>query len=97
MKRWIDHVEWRTVRGAPVTAHGMTVTPEARVLIVAGPHGGLVWNRPVAMRVARDGMTRRLPIFNVTWAAQVGLLSAGLAASALLRRRAAHKGEESRP
>jgi hypothetical protein len=68
-----------TMAAAPVTAAGVTVTPLARTLSVRTPFGGLVWSRPVAVRVERDGQVQRMRIVDVTRAAQVGLLVSSLA------------------
>lgn len=48
---------------------------ESRALSAAGPFGGVVWNRPVAVRV--DGETR-LPIIDVTRRRQIALYSISL-------------------
>jgi hypothetical protein len=75
--RWVSN---ETVAGDPVTAAGVTVTPLARTLAVRTPVGGLVWSRPVAVQVERDGRVRRIRIVDVTRAVQVGLLVSSLAA-----------------
>ena len=64
---------------APVTVGGVTVTPLARALVVRWPGGGLVWNRPAAVLVEREGRVRRIPIVDVTRLVQAGLLGLGLA------------------
>jgi len=74
--RWVSN---ETMAGDPVTASGVTVTPLARTLIVRTPIGGVVWSRPVAVRVERDGEVRRIRIVDVTRAVQVGLLVSSLA------------------
>ncbi|HHX45197.1 MAG TPA: hypothetical protein GX714_14600 [Chloroflexi bacterium] len=54
------------VEGAPVSAGETRVTPQARVLEVHWPSGGLVWNRPVAVIVERNGQMVRRPIVDAT-------------------------------
>ena len=61
------------VDGEPVAAGGVRATPQARVLEVHWPGGGLVWNRPVAVTVERDGQTMRMPIVDATRVAQLAL------------------------
>ena len=63
----------------PVTVGGVTVTPMAWTLVVRAPWGALVWNRPAAVLVERDGQVRRIPIVDVTRFAQAGLIGAALA------------------
>jgi hypothetical protein len=75
MKRLEDIIEWRTASGNPVTVGGVTVTPQSQALRVRWPSGGLVWNRPVAILVEREGGTERIPIVDVTRVVQLGLLS----------------------
>lgn len=61
------------VDGEPISAAGIRVTPQARVLELRWPGGGLVWNRPVAVAVERDGQTTRMPIVDATRVAQMAL------------------------
>ena len=61
------------VDGEPVSAGGVRVTPQARVLEIHWPGGGVVWNRPVAVTVERDGQTTRMPIVDATRVAQLVL------------------------
>ena len=74
MVRLKDMVEWKTVSGDKVTVGDISLTPVAQALIVRCAHGGLVWNRPVALLVERDGHTQRVPIVDVTRLVQIGLL-----------------------
>jgi hypothetical protein len=78
MRSVMDMLRAREVSAAPVTVDGVTVTPRSRALVVRLPKGGLVWHRPTAVLVERDGQARRLPIVDLTRILQVGLL--GLAA-----------------
>jgi hypothetical protein len=78
MRSVMDMLRAREVSAAPVTVDGVTVTPQSRALVVRLPKGGLVWHRPTAVLVERDGQARRLPIVDLTRILQVGLL--GLAA-----------------
>jgi hypothetical protein len=59
--------------GEPVSVGGVRVTPQARVLEIHWPGGGLVWNRPVAVTVERGGGTMRMPIVDATRVAQIAL------------------------
>jgi hypothetical protein len=79
----------REASAEAVTVHGVTVTPRSRALVVRGPRGGLVWNRPTAVLVERDGKSCRVPIVDVTRILQAGLLGAVLVTTgaSLLGRR----------
>lgn len=74
MPKLKEIVEWQTVSGDRVTAGHVTLTPQSQALTLRWPNGGLVWNRPVAVLVERDGQSERIPIVDVTRLAQVGLL-----------------------
>ncbi len=78
--------------GDSITVGDVTITPQSQVLTLRWPHGGWTWHRPVAVLVARDGETERIPIVDVTRMAQLGLLGltvvlAGLTAVHALRER----------
>ena len=93
-----DLIQWKRRQGKPATIGDVTVTPEARSLIVRWSHGGYVWNRPVAIIVQRHGETRRLPIADVTRRLEMTLLSAPLVLAAArrhlhMRRRNKHRAE----
>jgi hypothetical protein len=79
MKKLTDIIEWQTASGNPVTVGDVTLTPQSQALTVRWPSGGLVWNRPVAVLVEREGGTERIPIVDVTRVVQLGLLSFSLA------------------
>jgi hypothetical protein len=77
----------RDASAEPVTVDDLTVTPRSRALVVRLPKGELVWNRPTAVLVERDGQARRIPIVDLTRILQAGLLDlAVVAASASLLR-----------
>jgi hypothetical protein len=80
------HFEYRTSEGQPVSHGQFLVTPISRVLAVRLPHLGFVWNRPVAVRVEDGRSTRKLPIVNVTFLAEIGLYAIGLAAATVVFR-----------
>ena len=73
-----DKVKWELVSGSPTTVGEVTVTPQSQALSVRWPNGGWVWNRPVAVQVERDGQSERLPILDVTRAAQLTLYGISL-------------------
>ncbi len=98
MERQGDLIRWQRSQGKPLKIGDLTVIPEARSLIVRWPHGGFVWNRPVAIIVQRHGETRRLPIADVTRRLEMTLLSAPLVLAAArrhlhMRRRNKHRAK----
>ena len=56
------------------------------LLRLPGEAGGLVWNRPVGLRVEEPSGSRTLRITDPTRRIQLGLLAAGLAVAFLVRR-----------
>jgi len=66
--------QWQTTSGNPVTVGAVTVTPQSQALTIRRSFGGLVWNRPSAVLVERDGHVERLPIRDVTRVVQLALL-----------------------
>ena len=75
MERMSHTLQLRTIRDAPVTVRGITVTPVSKVLSVRLPFAGFVWNRPHAVVVERDGRVERIPILDVTRIVPLGLLA----------------------
>ena len=73
-------LEFRDTAGAPVSAHGVTVTPWSRAVVVRLPGARFVWNQPLRVDVTRDGQSEGVPIAGVNravWAGLLGLLAAG--------------------
>jgi len=56
------------------------------LLRLPGESGGLVWNRPVAVRVDEGAETRLLRITDPTRRIQLGILAAGLATAFFVGR-----------
>lgn len=73
-----DNITYEYHSGEPLTINDMTVTPQSRAFSLRWPNGGLVWNRPVAVIVERDGQVERLPIVDVTRYAQIALYGSAL-------------------
>lgn len=65
----------------------VAVTPQSEAWIVDWPGGGLVWNRPIAVLVEQDEEINRVPIFDWTRIAQVGLLIVAVRALSKYRKR----------
>ncbi len=64
----------QTMSGAPIQAGEMVITPQSQALRIRLPFGGFVWNRPVAVLVARNGEVQRVPIVDTTRLIQLALL-----------------------
>lgn len=73
-----ERFKWQTTSGETVTVGDVAVTPQSQALTVRWPHGGWVWNRPVAVLVERGDETKRIPIMDVTRVAQLGLYGLSL-------------------
>ena len=57
---------WITTRSEPLVIEDKRIVLEARTFCLRLPFGGLVWNRPVAVRVDGPSGDTRLPIHDVT-------------------------------
>ena len=82
-----DNFRIETRSGAPLQASGWTVTPVTRVLIIRFPflHGGLIWNRPIELRVQASGEPeQKLYLPDVTRQIQYALLGGSLLFSLLI-------------
>ena len=71
-------VQLRRSSGDPVKVGDVTVTPQSQALTVRWPRGGWVWNRPAAVLVEQGEERKRIPIVDVTRAAQLGLYALAL-------------------
>ena len=80
------HFQVRTERGdaGPVTVAGTNVTPISQAVTVETAFGRLVWNRPTAVLVERDGRISRVPVIDVTRLAQLALYSLALASALVM-------------
>lgn len=76
----------RIQAGAPVAHQGRTLVPVTRsfLLRLPGKHGGLVWNRPVGVRIQEPTGARWLRVTDPTRKIQVGILAAGVATAFLV-------------
>ncbi len=73
--------------GRPVSAGNLALTPVSQALVIRAPGriGGLIWNRPVAVRVQAPGEEAQvLQVYDYTRRAQILILGAGLLGSALI-------------
>jgi hypothetical protein len=64
----------QTLIGEKTTVGQISLTPQSQALMIRWPYGGVVWNRPLAVLVERDGQIERIRIMNVTRMTQFGLL-----------------------
>ena len=96
MPRFNDFVQLQNTAADPVVVGDTRVTPQAQALVIRFPFGGFVWNRPVAVLVERDDMTRRIPIVDVTRLAQIALLGSLLAFSVIITLLAAQRARQRR-
>ncbi|MBN9387664.1 MAG: hypothetical protein J0I20_06385 [Chloroflexi bacterium] len=73
-----NFIQFKTVSGHPMTLDRFTFTPQARVLTLRLPFGGVVWNRAQAVLVKDAVQTKRYPITNVTRLIQGAIIGAAL-------------------
>jgi hypothetical protein len=82
-------LRFRRAHGTPMTFSGITVTPEAQVVMWHGARSGFVWNCPSAVLVEQAGRKQRIPILNVNHLLQLlflGMLVAVPLTQLLARR-----------
>jgi hypothetical protein len=77
-----------TTQEASIKHFGRRILPATRSFLLRWPgeHGGLVWNRPIGVRVEDESGERWIPITDPTRRIQIGLLAAGLTAAFLVHR-----------
>ena len=85
----------QTTAGEPIRVGDQEIVPISRSVRVQLPvlHGGLIWNRPVAVAVrTANGWEFELPVRDVTRRVQLFVLAAGILGSVLiwLARRRMH-------
>lgn len=59
-------VQWERRRAEPIVVDGVTITPEARLLMIQWKQFGFVWNTPAAVTVSSFTASERIPIVDVT-------------------------------
>ena len=78
----------QTLTGKPVIVNSIELRVRSQVIQLRFPfiHGGLIWNRPVAVLVrTADGQDQILPVSDVTRTVVLMLLLFSLAGTLLLR------------
>jgi len=90
----IPTFQWQTVAGEPIQANGYTIRPVSQALAFRWRGQadrqafGVIWNRPTAVLVEKDGEIEEHPITDATRLTQLVLyLSAGLLLFMLRRLR----------
>lgn len=74
-------------RAEPMTLHGRTIRPIARVVRVRWPGGAWEWHRPVAVEVGEGDELRRVPIRDTSRLAVVAMVAVGCAFAVAASRR----------
>ena len=85
LSNWITD---RRREGEPIRAGSLTITPiaQAFILQIPGLRGGLVFNRPSAVRISQPGAPDRLlPVIDVTRLTIVGIGLLSILAAILAR------------
>lgn len=80
-----QYVSWKPVTGEPQVFGDRVVRLQAQAISLITPFGGLVWNRPTAVLVEKDGVTDEVPILDVTRYALIGIGVMGVVGALLLR------------
>ena len=91
MPRLPDFIRLENTSAEPIVVGDTRLTPQAQALSVRFPFGGFVWNRPTAVLVESDDVTQRIPIVDVTRAAQIVLFGLVLTISVIITLLAAQQ------
>lgn len=91
MPQFSDFIRLENTSAEPIVVGGARITPQAQAFSVRSPSGGFVWNRPTAVLVERDDLTQRIPIMDVTRAAQIVLFGLVLSISVIITLLAARQ------
>lgn len=70
-------VSWQRIAGPALRINDLTLIPQSRALIIRFPSGAVIWHRPTAVQIERDGRTKALPVVDLTRILQVGIYSLG--------------------
>ena len=84
MPQLSDFIRLENTSAEPIVVGDTRLTPQAQAVSLRFPFGGFVWNRPTAVLVERDDVTRRIPIVNATRAAQIALFGLVLTFSVII-------------
>lgn len=60
----IKPISWQTSYGEPFVVNETVITPKAGALSIRLPFWGMVWNMPLAVKVADGQGEREIPIEN---------------------------------
>ncbi len=96
MPRLQDFIRLENTSAEPIVVGDTRLTPQAQAFSVRFPFGGFVWNRPTAVLVERDDVTQRIPIVNVTRAAQIAVFGLVLTFSVIITLLAAQYARQRR-
>lgn len=91
MPQLSDFIRLENTSAEPIVVGDTRITPQAQAFSVRFPFGGFVWNRPTAVLVERDDLTQRIPIVDVTRAAQIVLFGLVLTFSVIITALAARQ------
>lgn len=75
---------WHETRGQPITAYGRQVTPIGHAIQLRGRRGSFTWQRPLAVEIRENEMTRRLPLLDTTGQTITALTLLGLIVALIL-------------
>ena len=62
----MSHLQVQTQSGTPIELEDVTLQPVSQSVSWIQRTWGFVWNRPYALKVEEDGITRQIPIRDVT-------------------------------
>lgn len=84
MDKLQEFIQWKTETTEPAVIERQVIRLESQSLSITSPFGGFVWNRPTSVIVGQHGLTKRVPITDVTRNALWTLTGIGLIAPAFI-------------
>jgi len=96
MPRLQDFIRLENTSAEPIVVGDTRITPQAQAFSLQFPWGGFVWNRPTAVLVERDDVAQRIPIVDVTRAAQFAVFGLVLTFSVIITLLAAQRARPRR-
>jgi hypothetical protein len=86
------YFQLKSHHGKVIEWGNVMLTPQSQSLVIGRGPGMFIWNRPLAVILEQDGKLERIPIFDITRIAQLGIFLVGITVSIIGFFRIVKKG-----